>query len=218
MGRATYVSIKKQTENNFLNMYEMDVVDTKGKHFPYYFATRKSDGELVCQTDEQTEVKPDGVVIYAVNKDAGGRGRLVLVRQYRYPLNRYIYELPAGLIDGRETPGEAAVRELREETGFSFSEYCGGSPGLRRVFYQAQGLCDECNALVFGYAQGTASDKDRESSEDITVVLADRREALRILENEEVSIRCAYMLMNFIHAVDGDEFGFLDVPEGLKGR
>ena len=40
-------------------------------------------------------------------------GKFLLVRQFRYPLNREIIEIPAGLIENGETPLEAAQRELR---------------------------------------------------------------------------------------------------------
>jgi len=43
---------------------------------------------------------------------------IVLVKQYRYPLDRITYEIPAGKIDKNETPCECAARELEEETGY----------------------------------------------------------------------------------------------------
>lgn len=45
------------------------------------------------------------------------QGQVVLVHQYRYPLQRYIWEIPAGALDEGETPQQAAARELREEVG-----------------------------------------------------------------------------------------------------
>lgn len=45
--------------------------------------------------------------------------RLILIRQYRPPVDGYVVEFPAGLIDPGETPQIAAVRELREEVGFA---------------------------------------------------------------------------------------------------
>jgi 8-oxo-dGTP pyrophosphatase MutT (NUDIX family) len=55
------------------------------------------------------------VVINAYHKD-----KIILVKQFRYPINMYnMYsiEFPAGLIDDGETPESTAVRELLEETG-----------------------------------------------------------------------------------------------------
>lgn len=50
-------------------------------------------------------------------------GRLVLVRQYRYPLGRVMLELPAGKRDAGETTLACARRELAEETGYSAAEW-----------------------------------------------------------------------------------------------
>jgi ADP-ribose pyrophosphatase len=44
--------------------------------------------------------------------------RILLVRQYRLPAERYLWELPAGRLDPGETPLQAARRELAEETGY----------------------------------------------------------------------------------------------------
>jgi len=50
-------------------------------------------------------------------------GRLVLVRQYRYPIAKAIYEFPAGKLDPGEDQLECARRELREETGYRAGEW-----------------------------------------------------------------------------------------------
>ncbi|MGC8537994.1 MAG: NUDIX hydrolase [Candidatus Micrarchaeia archaeon] len=44
---------------------------------------------------------------------------LLIERQYRPALRKYVYELPAGHIDKGETPRQAAIREMQEETGFA---------------------------------------------------------------------------------------------------
>lgn len=47
-----------------------------------------------------------------------GEGKLLMVRQYRYPMGCEVLELPAGKMDPGETPLECAARELEEETGY----------------------------------------------------------------------------------------------------
>ena len=56
-----------------------------------------------------------GAVIAALTEDK----KLVMVRQYRKPADKVMLEVPAGKIDPGEKPLEAAVRELKEETGYT---------------------------------------------------------------------------------------------------
>src|SRR5688500_9491911 len=42
-------------------------------------------------------------------------GKIILIRQYRYPVNAFLWELPAGSVDEGETPDQAARRECHEE-------------------------------------------------------------------------------------------------------
>ena len=61
--------------------------------------------------------------------------RLIFIRQYRPPLDAYVIEFPAGLIDAGEDAGSAGLRELREETGYRgvvrwISPMACSSPGM----------------------------------------------------------------------------------------
>lgn len=187
-------------------MYEADAVMRDGSHFPYYFATRRKDGELMCQTGE---LRADGIVIYPVYKPQPDR--LVVIRQFRYPINQYIYELPAGLVDQGEDAPTAAVRELKEETGLTF-EPCPCCPDfLSRPFIQAQGMADECDITVFGYADGEIATDAAEDTEDIQAFLADKTEVRRILREEFVSVRAAYLMMVFLKSDPAQPFEFLNI-------
>ena len=195
--------IKKLTDNRFLNLYELDAQFRDGSHAPYYVASRrKSCDELKAVTHDN---HPDGVILYGVYGEK--KDRLVLIRQFRYPVNGYVYEFPAGLVEPGEDMLEAGIREMFEETGLTFTPVESGCFG--RPFFTTVGMTDESCGTVFGYCSGIPTNTNQESSEDIQVIIADREECRRILKEENVAIMCAYMLMHFI-ASEGDPLAFLN--------
>lgn len=90
---------------------------------------------------EEWTVQPSGARFARVNGRSAvatlpilENGNILLEKQYRHALDKYLYEIPAGLINEKEDPEKAAVRELEEETGYlahrirhMFDFY--GSPG-----------------------------------------------------------------------------------------
>ena len=81
---------------------------------------------------EEHAVDPDGFEIQrsiihhpgsAVMMAVDEASRVLLVRQFRLPAGKRLWELPAGRIDPGETPLRAAKRELREETGYSAKKW-----------------------------------------------------------------------------------------------
>ena len=193
--------IKKQTDNRFLNLYELDATFRDGSRAPYYVASRRKDAEsLKAATGDR---HADGVILYGVYGDR--KDKVVLVRQYRYPLGDYVYEFPAGLVEPGEDMLEAGIREMHEETGLNFTPV-----QTARPFFTTIGMTDESCGTVFGYCSGEPSVAGQEGTEDIQVVLADREECKRILKEENVAIMCAYMLMHFI-ASEGDPLAFLNM-------
>ena len=195
-------NIKKQTNNRFLNMYELEVAHRDGKTAPYYMASRVSDPQGVKAI---TGVNvPNGVIMYGVCGEK--KDKVVLVRQYRYPIGGYVYEFPAGLVEPGEELTDAGVREMFEETGLTFTPV--EADCYMKPFFTTVGMTDESCGTVFGYCSGEPTNTHQESSEDIQVVIADRAECRRILKEENVAIMCAYMLMHFI-ASEGDPLAFI---------
>ena len=101
---------------------------------------------------------------------------------------------------------------MREETGYVFTEYTGGEAFCRRPFFLAPGFTDEPGSAVFGYV---TKERERmlESSEWIEVILADRKEVRRILSEEKLSLRAAFLMMQFLSMTDEEPFRFLDCKE-----
>ena len=65
-------------------------------------------------------------------------GKIILIRQYRYTIDRWIWELPAGSLKPREDPDKAAARECEEEIGLA-----PGKVTRLRGYYPTPGFCDE---------------------------------------------------------------------------
>ena len=195
--------IKKLSNTPYLNFYEFEAVYRDGRAAPYYVSSRaKNIEDLKARHHEN---RADGVILYGVYGEE--KDRVVLIRQFRYPLGGYCYEFPAGLVEKGENMFEAGVREMYEETGLIFAPKEGGA--YSRPFFTTIGMTDESCGTVYGYCSGTTNNFHQEASEDIQVILADREECKRILREENVAIMCAYMLMHFI-ASEGDPLAFLD--------
>jgi ADP-ribose pyrophosphatase len=75
------------------------------------------------QATREYVVHPGAVVIIPMFTDEAGQVRLILERQFRYPLGRVMIEFPAGKVDPGENLWVSAERELREETGYSAGEW-----------------------------------------------------------------------------------------------
>ena len=203
--KAKMVEIKeivRQTQNKFLNMFEFKGTNKVGHRFRYFVASRAGSDEELKAVSGRND--PDGVIMYSLYGEKNDR--VVLIRQFRIPLGCYVYEFPAGLVDRGEDYRQAAVREMHEETGLTFSPIQADEM-FEAARFTTAGLTDESCCMVYGYASGEPSRKYLEEGEDIQIILADRDEVRRILKEEKVAIMCAYQLMHFL--VDDDPFAFL---------
>ncbi|KAK8849028.1 ADP-ribose pyrophosphatase [Apiospora arundinis] len=89
----------------------------------------------------------DAIQIVAVLEKATGP-ELLLEKQFRPPADRMVVELPAGLVDEGETPEQAAVRELREETGYVGTVIPDRSGGPRPVLHSSPASSSSCNYMI----------------------------------------------------------------------
>ena len=191
--------IRKLTDNRFLNLYELDATFRNGSHAPYYVASRRKNVESIKAVTHDNH--PDGVILYGVHGES--KDKVVLIRQFRYPIDGYVYEFPAGLVEPAEDMLEAGIREMYEETGLTFRPVRATQP-----YFMSVGMTDESCGMILGYCSGEPTNSNQEGTEDIQVVLADRAECRRILLEERVAMPCALLLMQFV-ASEGDPLTFL---------
>lgn len=98
------------------------------------------------------------------------QGKLLVVRQWRHPVEQELIEIPAGCVDPGEAPIQAAFRELKEETGYTASEMV-----LVAKFATTPGCCNEI--LYLYEAKGlTEGEPCPDADESVTAFWVDAQE------------------------------------------
>jgi ADP-ribose pyrophosphatase len=141
---------------------------------------------------------PGGAVCVPVLSD----GSIVLVNQFRFPIGRFIYELPAGKLDPGEDPQHCASRELQEETGYVASSF-------RKLasIYTTPGFCNEVLHLFLATDLSPSVDGQRLEEGELT---------LRV---EGVSMAKALEMIDRGDIMDGKSIcGILMAQRFMEGR
>jgi ADP-ribose pyrophosphatase len=105
---------------------------------------------------------------------------IVLIKQYRYSLDKEIIELPAGRIEKGEPPLPAAQRELTEETGYRAKEW----QELSRMF-TAPGFCDEV-LYLYRATDVELVEKNLDDDEETDVLLLPLKKAWQLVLSGEI--------------------------------
>ncbi len=106
--------------------------------------------------------------------------RIVMIRNYRFVVEKELWELPAGTLEPNEPPEKTAYRELIEETGYKAEAI---TPLIN--FYTTPGFCNE---VMYAYvARGlTAVGQNLDDSEQITVEIKTWDEVLRMVQEGKI--------------------------------
>ena len=191
-------SVEPLAKTKFVSLYDVAYENKLGKEKHWTVSSRKSKEELEQIYLQNKEDKIDAVVICAYHKT---EKKLVLINQYRVPINKHIYELPAGLVDNNEDAETSVRRELKEETGLDLISI--NKINSKDKLYLSPGMTDESVAFVYCVCNGQLSDEYLEEDEDIKALLISQEDAKNILEQDEpIDIKAYLMLQMFVKLGD----------------
>lgn len=192
MQNSKIKKVKSLVETKFVSLYDVEYENKLGQNKHWMVSSRKDKDELEKIYLENKEDKIDAVVICAYHKTLR---KIVLINQYRVPINKYIYELPAGLVDNNEDIETSVKRELKEETGLDLISI--NKINSKEKLYLSPGMTDESVAFVYCLCDGEISDKYQEDDEDIKALLISQEEAKKLLKEECIDIKAYLILQMF---------------------
>ena len=180
-------------ETKFLNLYNAEYSNKGGNIKNWIIASRKEKENIEGVYLNNKELQDDAVLIVPFHKE---EEKIVVIRQFRVPINSYIYEMPAGLIDKGESPQTAITRELKEETGLDVIEILKNT--VKGQLFLSPGMTDESVTSVFCTCGGTISKSYMEEDEDIEPILLSQKEAQELLiKDVKFDIKCYIYLQEF---------------------
>lgn len=138
----------------------------------------------------------DAVNVIALHEESDRR-RLVVIEEWRVPVQSWEFALPAGLVEPGEDPIVSGERELVEETGFVVT-WRGPSSG--RLFSSA-GMSDESFAFAFLGCTGKPADKPGVGAEQIKVHLLDRAGCRELLERNRQGATLSGRLWTVVYSI-----------------
>lgn len=179
------LKMEKVRNGTYLKNYELTYLNKAGKEKKYEIVSRKD-------LKDETELgrKTSGVSIAAFRLDQGEK-KLLLLKEFRMGVNQYVYNLCAGMTEGKEALEDCIRRELYEETGLKAKNILEILPPS----YAAVAISDTKTHIAFVEVEGEIEDHSSEN-EMIQADFYTRAQVAALLETEEFSSR-AQMIAYF---------------------
>lgn len=178
----------RQVSDGWINKYVLTYTLPDGTPYEYESASRKGLDAYRRELEARAAGAPsavDAVCIVGQTRD----GQLLLIREFRYPLNSWCIAFPAGLMEPGESLAACLERELREETGYALRADAGAAAidPLPQAGFSSTGLTDETVHVVFAQIE-KATDAQPEPSEFIEPFLLPIADIPRFLAENETPI------------------------------
>ena len=186
-------SVTQIDKLNYLKAFEIQYWDKNRTLQKWEIVSRGGIERLEAELTEG-RVFSDGAMIFATNRE---KTQVVLLKEFRVSAGKYLYMLPAGLCDENESIEKTSIREFKEETGMDFEFIKASKPR-----YISVGIVNERIEVAYGYYSGTPSDRYLTAEEDAEVIFVDRVYAMKLLAEEDVTLRTALLLEHFFNLND----------------
>lgn len=173
-----YKTIKKIHDGHFIHRYDITYELEDGTDKTYEMISRSPDARTL--KDLQPE-QADAVVLMIHDEK---KEKLLLSREFRLAVGKWVMNFPAGLIEPGETPKESARRELKEETGLDLTVI----EQIMPLSYSAIGFSNETNIAVCGTATGEFH-KSTSAAEEIQAAWYTKEEVAKLLQTEPFASR-----------------------------
>jgi len=174
------IKVQKLTNERFLNMYDLQY-EHEGKIIHWTLASRNSEEELVSVTGKE---KIDTVcIIPKVMKD--GKECVILTKEFRQPINDYVYSFPAGIVEKNEDVFECCARELKEEIG---ADEISQVTKLTDICYNSEGMTDE-SVMMFEVVISKLGKQNLQDHEDIKVFIVPIEDLEKFTKGKKLSTK-----------------------------
>lgn len=173
-------NVKKLTNERFLNMYDLEY-EHNGDIIHWTLASRNSAEDLVSVTGKE---KIDTVcIIPKVVKN--GKDCVILTKEFRQPINDYIYSFPAGIVEKGEDVFECCARELKEEIG---ADEISQVTKLTDICYNSEGMTDE-SVMMFEVVISKLGKQNLQDHEDIKVFIVPVEDLEKFTKGKKLSTK-----------------------------
>lgn len=174
----------------FLNFYQLTYETNTGSERKYYFTSRNSVDELVCLKNRRNSIITPNAIEAFTYIDNDSERCVVMIKEFRMPLNSYVYSFPAGLVELGESPDKALVREVSEEVGGDIQDF----KFLQNYpMSMCAGLSDESNMLAL-VRLNSLGDQHLDVGENIEVVKFDPDDLYNKIKSNEITLTASGLL------------------------
>ena len=169
-----FVKFEKVKDGKYLKNYEITYENKIGKEKKYEIVSRRNLNSI-----EDIGGEPSGVSIVATRKD-----KLLLLHEFRMGVNRFVFNLCAGMIEPDETIEECITRELYEETGLRVKQ-------IKKILppsFAAVAISDTTTYIAFVEVEGEIADHTS-VNEQIEAAFYTKEEVSALIETKPFSSR-----------------------------